>query len=66
MTAIIVQSFVSAPPATVWAALFSHPALVLDGRIAKPGVYAPEECVPAAAYVEELAKRGIVIEESAL
>ena len=31
MTAIIVQSFVSAPPATVWAALFSHPALVFDG-----------------------------------
>lgn len=36
----------------------------LDGRIGKPGVYAPEECVPAAGYVEELAKRGIVIEET--
>lgn len=37
-----------------------------DGRIGKPGVYVPDECVPADAYVAGLAKRGIVIEESAL
>jgi len=38
----------------------------LDGRIAKAGVYAPDECVPAASYVAELAQRGILIEETAL
>jgi len=36
----------------------------LDGRIAATGVHTPDECVPAAPYVEELAKRGIVIEET--
>jgi len=38
----------------------------LDGRIARHGVYVPDECVPCQPYIEELAKRGIVIEESAL
>jgi lysine 6-dehydrogenase len=37
----------------------------LEGRI-EPGVHVPDECVPAAPYVAELAKRGIVIEESPL
>jgi lysine 6-dehydrogenase len=37
-----------------------------DGRIAARGVYAPDECVPAQPYIAELARRGIVIEESAL
>ncbi|MFI5279553.1 MAG: saccharopine dehydrogenase family protein [Gemmatimonadales bacterium] len=37
-----------------------------DGRIKPPGVYVPDECVPADAYVAELARRGIVIEESKL
>ncbi|MFI5207281.1 MAG: saccharopine dehydrogenase family protein [Gemmatimonadales bacterium] len=37
-----------------------------DGRIGPPGVYVPDECVPVDAYVAELAKRGIIIEESAL
>lgn len=36
----------------------------LDGRIAGAGVRTPDECVPALPYVEELAKRGIVIEET--
>jgi lysine 6-dehydrogenase len=36
----------------------------LDGRIATAGVHTPDECVPAAPYVEELAKRGIVIDET--
>ncbi len=35
----------------------------LDGRIAATGVHTPDECVSAGPYVEELAKRGIVIEE---
>ena len=38
----------------------------VDGRIAARGVYAPDECVPAQPYIAELAKRGIVIEESTL
>jgi lysine 6-dehydrogenase len=38
----------------------------LDGRIASPGVHTPDECVPAAPYLEELAKRGIVVEETRL
>jgi len=38
----------------------------LDGRIAAAGVHTPDECVPAAAYLEELAQRGIVIEETRL
>ncbi len=37
----------------------------LEGKI-EPGVHVPDECVPAAPYVAELAKRGIVIEESPL
>ena len=40
--------------------------LQLDGRIAAPGVHTPDECVPAAPYVEALAKRGIVLEETRL
>ena len=38
--------------------------LQADGRVGAKGVHTPDECVPAAAYVEELAKRGIAIEES--
>jgi len=40
--------------------------LQLDGRITTKGVHTPDECVPAAAYIEELAKRGVVIEETRL
>jgi len=36
----------------------------LDGRIAAAGVHTPDECVPAAPYLKELAKRGIVFEET--
>jgi lysine 6-dehydrogenase len=36
----------------------------LDGRIATPGVHTPDECIPAAPYLEELARRGIVIDET--
>ncbi|HEX6105902.1 MAG TPA: saccharopine dehydrogenase C-terminal domain-containing protein [Gemmatimonadales bacterium] len=34
-----------------------------DGRIEKKGVYTPDEAVPFRAYVTELAKRGVKIEE---
>lgn len=40
--------------------------LQLDGRITAKGVHPPDECVPAAPYIEELAKRGIVIAETRL
>jgi lysine 6-dehydrogenase len=40
--------------------------LQLDGRISARGVHTPDQCVPAAPYVEELAKHGIVIEETVL
>ncbi len=36
-----------------------------DGRVTKKGVHTPDEAVPFAPYVEELAKRGVRIEELA-
>ena len=38
----------------------------VDGRIAKKGVYVPDEAVPCRPYVAELARRGIAIEETQL
>ncbi len=38
----------------------------VDGRIAATGTQLPDECVPAPAYVAELALRGVVIAESPL
>ena len=35
-----------------------------DGRIASPGVNTPDECVPAAAYLAELAAHGVCVERS--
>jgi lysine 6-dehydrogenase len=35
----------------------------VDGRITRPGVATPDEAVPYGAYVEELAKRGVEIQE---
>jgi lysine 6-dehydrogenase len=37
-----------------------------DGRIARKGVFVPDEGVPAQPYLRELATRGIVVEEQAL
>jgi hypothetical protein len=34
-----------------------------DGRIALKGVHTPDEAVPFRPYVEELARRGVRIEE---
>ena len=33
-----------------------------DGRIGEPGVYTPDECVPAEAYIAELARSGVEIQ----
>jgi lysine 6-dehydrogenase len=38
----------------------------LDGRIPKPGVFTPDEIVPAQAMIDELAKRGIILRETTL
>ncbi len=38
----------------------------VDGRIAKKGVYVPDEAVPYKPYVDELARRGIAIQETQL
>jgi len=38
----------------------------LDGRIPKPGVFAPDEIVPARPMIEELGKRGIALKETSL
>ena len=38
----------------------------VDGRITRRGVYAPDAGVPAGPYIAELARRGIVIEETVL
>jgi len=37
-----------------------------DGRIGRRGVFVPDEGVPCAPYLAELAKRGIVVKETAL
>ena len=34
-----------------------------DGRVTAKGVHTPDEAMPFAAYVEELGRRGIRIEE---
>jgi lysine 6-dehydrogenase len=34
-----------------------------DGRVTKKGVLTPDESMPFGPYVEELAKRGVVVEE---
>jgi lysine 6-dehydrogenase len=38
----------------------------VDGRVAQKGVRTPDECVPADAYVAELAGRGVMIHESSI
>ncbi|MDB4950309.1 MAG: Saccharopine dehydrogenase [Gemmatimonadetes bacterium] len=40
-------------------------ALQAAGRV-KPGVWTPDEAMPAAEYIDELAKRGVVIYESVI
>jgi lysine 6-dehydrogenase len=37
-----------------------------DGRIVRRGAFVPDQGVPARQYIEELARRGVMIEESAL
>ncbi len=61
-----VQRQVSAMMRTTGYSLSITGIMQVDGRIAKKGVYVPDECVPAGPYVEELAKRGVAIAESAI
>jgi lysine 6-dehydrogenase len=35
------------------------------GQVAKPGVWTPDECMPAEAYIAELRARGIDVKETA-
>jgi lysine 6-dehydrogenase len=58
------QRHVSAMMRTTGYSLAITGIMQVDGRIAKPGVYVPDECVPAAPYIAELAKRGVMIVES--
>jgi len=60
------QSDVTAMMRTTGYSLAITGVLQLDGRLAAKGVHTPDECVPAAPYIEELAKRGILIEETSL
>ena len=38
--------------------------MIGNGVITKRGVYPPEQIVPGDAYIEEMKKRGVVIEET--
>jgi lysine 6-dehydrogenase len=38
----------------------------VDGRVTMKGVHTPDECMPAGAYIAELAERGVRIDESAI
>lgn len=37
--------------------------MIADGTITKKGVYPPEKIIPGEAYIEEMAKRGVIIKE---
>jgi len=58
------RSHVTAMMRTTGYSLAITGLLQLDGRISAKGVHTPDECVPAGPYLEELAKRGIVVEET--
>ena len=60
------QRHVSAMMRTTGYSLSITGIMQVDGRIAKKGVLVPDEAVPGGAYIAELAKRGVKIEESAL
>lgn len=60
------QRHVSSMMRTTGYSLAITGVMQVDGRIATKGVKVPDECVPADAYVAELAKRGVLIVESAL
>jgi len=57
------QTHVSAMMRTTGYSLAITGLMQVDGRITEKGVKVPDECVPAQAYVDELAKRGVRIEE---
>jgi len=58
------QRHVSAMMQTTGYSLAITGIMQVDGRIAQKGVHVPDECVPAVPYIAELAKRGVMIEES--
>jgi lysine 6-dehydrogenase len=60
------QRGVSAMMRTTGYSLSITGMMQVDGRIAKKGVCVPDEAVPCRPYVAELARRGIVIEETQL
>jgi lysine 6-dehydrogenase len=35
-----------------------------SGKVTPPGVWTPDECMPAREYIEELRKRGMDLKES--
>ena len=49
--------------ASVDSALSITGQMQADGRIERKGVYTPDEAVPFRAYIDELAARGVRIEE---
>jgi lysine 6-dehydrogenase len=60
------EQHVSAMMRTTGYSLSITGIMQVDGRIAQKGVHVPDECVPAGAYIAELAKRGVRIDESPL
>jgi lysine 6-dehydrogenase len=38
--------------------------MIASGVITKRGVYAPETIVPGEVYIQEMAKRGVIIKET--
>jgi lysine 6-dehydrogenase len=60
------QRHVSAMMRTTGYSLAITGIMQVDGRIAKSGVYVPDECVPAGPYIDELGRRGVKIIETPL
>lgn len=58
------QHHVTAMMRTTGYSLAITAVMQLDGRITARGVRTPDECVPAAPYLAELAKHGIAVEET--
>lgn len=57
------ESGISAMMRTTGFSLAITGLMQVDGRIASPGVTTPDEAVPCAEYVAELAKRGVEVRE---
>jgi lysine 6-dehydrogenase len=55
------QHHISAMMRTTGYSLSITGMMQVRGQVKPPGVHTPDECVPARAYIAELAKRGIEI-----